>query len=529
MKLRHIAYLLFVTILLSTQVFASDHNLELINRVLKTEDSIQNIEDLEEDYYIIDIDEYPVSPEINKKLEKATRVINYIPNSFFIIKADKNQVKRLKESGIVKRIWKYTSEYNYDPILQDSQNENINLQIILFDSSDLNEVLTKLSELGTLTYSKDNLVIINTNQLNIQEISNIKGVEFITQLSEATATNDLTNVVNGNQDFRNFWKLYGNDQVIAVGDTGIDTGINNPTMHDDFEGRINSIINWAASNGIGYYGLTCPPVCSTTSADYNGHGTHVSGSALGDGNKSGSNPLLNIYTNSYAGSAPKSNLVFLDIGDDNPNSNSLYPGSMTEYFTEEFLNNAKISSNSWNFQSSSTFNQYTSESFFADAFSYSNKDFLIVFTTGNTGPGTINPPATAKNVIAVGGNNKNNINLMYTLTATGPTADGRIKPDLIAPALNTISTRSSVNGNSNGCASNGINQFYSTCSGTSMATPVIAGLSALAKEYFIKVKGIQPITPLTPSSALIKASLINGAEDMGFGIPSFTSGWGRAN
>ena len=529
MKLRYLQFLIFVMILLPIQVFASNHNLQLLNRVLTSEDSIQDIEDLEEDYYIIDVNEYPISAEINQKLEKTTKVLNYIPYTFFVVKADKNEIKKLKQENILKRIWKYTSESNYDPQLEDSQNENINIQIILFDSSDLNEVLNKLSNLGTIVYSKDNLIIMNINPSNIQEISNTKGVEFITLLQEATITNDLTNIVTGNSNFRTFWNLFGNNQIIAIGDTGIDTGINNPSMHDDFEGRINNIINWAAVHGIGFYLLTCPPICSTNSADTSGHGTHTSGSALGDGNKSGSNPSLNIYTNSYAGAAPKSNLVFLDIGEDNPNSNTLYPGSMSEYFEEAFLNNAKISSNSWNFQGSSFFTLYTSESFFTDIYTYSNKDFVVVFSAGNTGPSTINPPATAKNVIAVGGNNKNNINSMYPLTATGPTADGRIKPDIIAPAMNTISTRSSANGNSNGCASNGINQFYSTCSGTSMATPVIAGLSALAREYFIKVKGIQPLSPLTPSSALIKASLINGAEDMGYGIPSFTAGWGRAN
>ena len=79
------------------------------------------------------------------------------------------------------------------------------------------------------------------------------------------------------------------------------------------------------------------------------------------------------------------------------------------------------------------------------------QQLVQVVAAGNNGPGasTINTPATAKNVITVGANESerafgvdscgtpngeaNNVNDMASFSSRGPTTDGRIKPDLVAP------------------------------------------------------------------------------------------------
>ena len=66
--------------------------------------------------------------------------------------------------------------------------------------------------------------------------------------------------------------------------------------------------------------------------------------------------------------------------------------------------------------------------------------------------------------------------------------------------------------------------------GTSMATPLVAGCCALTREYLIGQKHLP-----TPSAALVKAVLINGASDMpgqytpteAGPIPNFAEGFGR--
>jgi hypothetical protein len=57
-----------------------------------------------------------------------------------------------------------------------------------------------------------------------------------------------------------------------------------------------------------------------------------------------------------------------------------------------------------------------------------------------------------------------------------------------------------------------------------MATPIVAGACALVRQYLIEER-----THLSPSSALIRAILINGAVDMGMGIPHKFQGWGRVD
>jgi hypothetical protein len=104
----------------------------------------------------------------------------------------------------------------------------------------------------------------------------------------------------------------------------------------------------------------------------------------------------------------------------------------------------------------------------------------------------------------------------------GPTADGRRKPEVYAPGCNIISA---------GTASCNTAQM----TGTSMASPAVTGGAALVREYFMD--GFYPSgaavggDAFTPTGALVKAVLINCAEDMtGIGgYPSNTEGWGRIN
>lgn len=146
-------------------------------------------------------------------------------------------------------------------------------------------------------------------------------------------------------------------------------------------------------------------------------------------------------------------------------------------------------------------------------------------------------------------------------TSRGPTFDGRIKPDVTAPGHTIFSTYSDGEAYTHQCGQYGEEEgsTVTTMSGTSMATPITAGSAALVRQYFADgwlnynlatvtsaVTLAAPMAPnaehsFNPSSSLVRAVLINSADDMqgyvqvaaGGGMykipqaPSFYQGYGR--
>jgi len=122
-----------------------------------------------------------------------------------------------------------------------------------------------------------------------------------------------------------------------------------------------------------------------------------------------------------------------------------------------------------------------------------------------TGPG-----ATAKNTIGVASHESDTDNLS-DFSGRGPTADGRIKPELSAPGCKDsggiTSTYTSNNYNSMFC-------------GTSFAAPAVSGCAAVIQEDFLDKFGREA----WPST--VKALLIEGARDLGYPGPDYSYGFG---
>ena len=122
---------------------------------------------------------------------------------------------------------------------------------------------------------------------------------------------------------------------------------------------------------------------------------------------------------------------------------------------------------------------------------------------------------------------------LAAFSSRGPVLDGRIKPDVVAPGSWIASTKSSATGSTGWGA---IDSNYMYMGGTSMATPLTAGAAALIRQFYTDRESI------TPSAALIKATMVNGATDMYPGQygtggtqeiptmrPTNVAGWGRVN
>lgn len=136
---------------------------------------------------------------------------------------------------------------------------------------------------------------------------------------------------------------------------------------------------------------------------------------------------------------------------------------------------------------------------------------------GNAGPGQAAPAAVAKNAISVGGlYHDDDRNLSndgwakqgdeHDRASTGPTMDGRIKPDLVGP-YDAVFTTTYVEV----MAPNGTTDFKQT----SAATPVVAGAGALAEQLYDDgafLNANEQPTYGTPKPSLVKALLVNSAH-----------------
>jgi len=120
---------------------------------------------------------------------------------------------------------------------------------------------------------------------------------------------------------------------------------------------------------------------------------------------------------------------------------------------------------------------------------------------------SISSPGTASKVITAGASDKED-ELAY-FSSKGPTIDFYVKPDVLAPGVDIIAPRAS--GTSMGYP---INEYYTRASGTSMATPHIAGAAALI---------LQANPDWTPKE--VKNALISTADDLGYNV--YEQGGGR--
>jgi hypothetical protein len=113
-------------------------------------------------------------------------------------------------------------------------------------------------------------------------------------------------------------------------------------------------------------------------------------------------------------------------------------------------------------------------------------------------------PATAKNNIVVGAVSKDEV--VRDSSSWGPTADGRVRPDLVAPGLDLLVTDE--------------NDGYTLASGGSLSTPAVAGTAALLSDYSSRRHGF------VPSSLELKNLLIHSARDLGNPGPDYAHGHG---
>lgn len=137
-----------------------------------------------------------------------------------------------------------------------------------------------------------------------------------------------------------------------------------------------------------------------------------------------------------------------------------------------------------------------------------NAGIVVCVAAGNSGPDqqTISSPGVSEKVITVGAFDDNNTgssedDTVASFSSRGPTVYGKEKPDILAPGVNIISLRSPNSYIDKLQKSSRVGSHYFIMSGTSMATPICAGIAALI---------LQQNPDLTPDE--VKELLKNGAD-----------------
>lgn len=293
--------------------------------------------------------------------------------------------------------------------------------------------------------------------------------------------------------------ITGQNEIIVVTDTGV------YKSHEVFSksDKIVKVIDIAGDS-------------SKSQGDGDGHGTHVACSICGDA------PPYEQW-NKHDGQCFGSKLIAVKVFD----NNGFWAAGDTEYsfWKQGYDAGAKINNNSWG---SNSRGGYSSSDYDADKICFDYPDYVLVVAAGNTGPTSlsIGSPAVAKNVISVGSCETEGPENVSSFSSRGPTKDNRIKPDVLSPGSPIISAEL-------GTISN-----YIGLQGTSMASPQIAGVVSLIRQYFKEGKYHGISGSYNPSSALVKAMIINGAVEV-TGVdadrqnerrfPNNSQGWGRVD
>ena len=330
---------------------------------------------------------------------------------------------------------------------------DINLQKVV-SMSNLEQEFECLIEVKNLAQAKQYLQKMGIkikkeyNFLNIfailaqkQQILDFGKLPFVKFVSGACKVSALTNVARKILGADNI-SYNGKNVCVAIIDTGI-------SSHFDFvlgKNRIKVFVDFV--NG------------KTKNYDDNGHGTFVSGVLAGSGVMS---------HKKYRGFAPCVDIVSLKALNSDGEANAI---TILDAMQWVYLNYKKYNI------------KVVCMSFGSEPIGYNdpimrgaeklwNSGIVVVVAGGNSGPKreTIKSPGISPKIITVGGFDDNRIKETYyenffeiaDFSSRGP-AFNRVKPDLVAPSVDIVS-----------CSKN---NGYTTLSGTSVATPMIAGICA---------------------------------------------------
>lgn len=550
-------------------------------------------------YYIVQF-QGPIQAQWRKQLRgHGIEILEYIPDFAYKVRMNPRQLAAVKRMPGIHWVGIYQPAYKISPQLSRSKH---NLLIVRTEKGiAAANLLSAIRSTGAsvLSYGGNVLRVAATGS-QIDAIANIPDIAWIEPFRMYEKHNEYGGgeIMGGATAAANGYD--GATQIVAIADTGLGHGSPEGAHPDIPDQRIVNIFDWPSTSA-----SNCWEAYPDGSQDVDsGHGTHTAVSAVGDGGANGEGKGM-AFAAKLVMQTVEDYLDMIGVcATQFPDGYYLMglPDDLHDLFTQAYDAGARIHSDSWG---SSANGEYTTDAANTDDFMWTHRDMLITFSAGNDGvdadadgvvdADSIGSPATAKNVLTVGASeNKRedgypcdtelnygscadnggrntiftygqawpndfpaeplfsdslagNAEQMAAFSSRGPTDDGRIKPDVVAPGTYVLSGYSDMYQQSYDAAPNPQNNewqydgwgypysdTYKYMGGTSMSNPLTAGAAALVRDFYQKAYAHHA------SAALTKATLINSAVDMqdenndgmndnAFPIPNIHEGWGRVN
>ncbi|WP_331723179.1 S8 family peptidase [Streptomyces canus] len=250
----------------------------------------------------------------------------------------------------------------------------------------------------------------------------------------------------------------GKGVKVAILDTGVDT------THPDLASAVKASKNFTGTG---------------STDDRAGHGTHVAATLAGSGARS---------RGRYKGVAPGAGILNAKVLDDSGEGSDSSVIAGLEWAAGQGARVANLS-----LGQADTPGEDPVEAA-VNALSKST-GMLTVAAAGNEGPdaGTVDSPGAAESALTVGA--VDGEDRLADFSSIGPTADSALKPDLTAPGVDIVSARA-AHGHMGDPAADG----YVSMSGTSMATPHVAGAAAILAQRHPDWTGARIKQALTAST-----------------------------
>ena len=344
-----------------------------------------------------------------------------------------------------------------------------------------------------------NAFVVNAGPEQADALAAIQGVKTVDRgplpllplndTGRRNADTDKAQLFSLNSPAPSYGGVTGAGIRIAIADTGVDEN------HDDFD----SVTAEGAAGSTRVYNAR---------PGSDGHGTHVASIAGGSGLNSDANGFPAF---SLRGHAPEAWIGdYPQLGSSFENYHDAIVGGLTHVSNHSYVQS---------FNGYGTAAQLIDELVRGDAL-HGGEEIPPrpqVWAAGNNGfisqwgneEGYFSVFTSAKNTISVGSTDSRD-DRVSQFSSRGPTFDGRVKPDVMAPGCRDNIPGSTLAGGTRIQAADNNTQGYIGDCGTSMAAPVVTGTIALMMESH--VNNGAPGGILHPST--YKAILVHTARDM---------------